>query len=132
MVVMMSIAMFSCNKDSLKGCDEHAVAKCNEAINKTNIRIVNGSKYDFCNVVLNPSEGNVNYGIIEAGNATCYRTYNTAYNSASVNLKIGDKTFSLIPEDYQGQTPLGNGKFTYTIDVLNFNSGSLSIDVSKN
>lgn len=131
-LLFCSFCFISCNKDSLKGCEEHSVAKCNEEANKTNIRIVNSSKYDFCNVILNPSAGIVNYGIIGKGSSTCYRSFDKAYNYAYVSLKIGDKTFTLSPIDYVGEPELGSGKFTYTIDVLNYNSGTLSIEASKN
>lgn len=121
----------SCNKDSLKGCEAHSKALCNEDINKTNIRIINASKYDFCNVVLNPSSGNVNYGIIQKNTSTCYRAYDVAYNYAYLTLDIGDKTFTLQPIDYVGEPELGTGKFSYTIDVIDFSDGTLSIGASK-
>jgi hypothetical protein len=131
-LLVISLSFGSCNRDSLKGCEEHQKASCNEDPNKTNIRIVNGSKFDFCNVVLNPTGGNVNYGIIEKGTATCYRSFDVAYNYAFVSLQIGEKTFTLQPIDFVGEPTLGNGNFTYTLDVLNFNDGTLTITTTKN
>lgn len=132
MIGVVVIFSVGCNKDSLKGCEAHIKALCNEDVNKTNIRIINTSKYDFCNVILNPSGGNVNYGIIEKGTSTCYRAYDIAYNYAYLTLKIGDKTFTLQPSDYIGEPKLGIGKFSYSIDVLSFKNGTLSISTSKN
>ena len=131
-LLSLGISLSSCNRDSLKKCEAHEKAACNEDPNKTNIRIVNGSKFDFCNVVLNPSDGNVNYGIIEKGAATCYRTFEKAFNYAFVTLDIGDKTFTLQPIDFVGEPTLGTGNFTYTLNVLNFNDGTLTITTTKN
>ncbi len=120
-------ASLSCNKDSLKACEEHSKDLCNEDANKTNIRIINASKYDFCNVVVNPSGGNMNYGIIETGTSTCYRSYDLAYSYAYISLKIGDDTFTFQPIDYVGEPELGTGKFSYTIDVVDSNDAILRI-----
>ena len=127
-----SLSITSCNRDNLRNCEEHQKAACNEDPNKTNIRIVNESQFDFCNVVLNPSGGDVNYGIIEKGTATCYRSFDVAYDYAAVTLDIGGRTFTLEPIDFTGEPTLGNGNFTYTLDVLNFNNRTLSITTTKN
>ncbi|MFK8046712.1 MAG: hypothetical protein AB8B72_14530 [Crocinitomicaceae bacterium] len=131
-IVLLILTFPSCNKDSLRGCEEHSKTLCNEDANKTNIRIVNASKYDMCNVVINPSGGESNYGIIEAGMGTCYRTFDLAYSYAYVSLQIGDETFIFQPIDYINEVKLGNGKFTYTLNVLDFNSRTLSIEASEN
>jgi len=131
-VFLLGMTATACNKDSLKGCEEHSKTSCNEDLNKTNIRIVNASKYDMCNVVINPSGGDSNYGIIEAGASTCFHTFDLAYSFAFVSLKIGDETFTFQPADYTNEAKLGKGKFTYTLNVLDFNSGTLSIEASEN
>ncbi|MDX1349593.1 MAG: hypothetical protein R3279_05065 [Putridiphycobacter sp.] len=128
----MIFGLSACNKDSLKSCVEHEKTACNEDLNKTNIRIVNASKYDFCNVSVNSGGTPSLYGIIESGINTCYHSFDLAYAIADISLVIGDKKFTITPESYIGEQPLGNGKFTYTIDVLNFNSGLLSLKTSKN
>jgi len=119
----------SCKKDSLRNCNEHSVSACNEDSTKINLRINNVSEYDFCNVVLNPSGGNTNYGIVEKGQSTCYRSFDLAYNYASVQLFIGDKEFVLQPIDYVGEQPLTIGRHTYSINVADFDNGILSIEV---
>jgi len=85
----------SCKKEDVIDCIEHTVSACNEDSTKTNIRIRNVSEYDFCNVVLQPSGGKANYGIIEKGQSTCYRSFDLAYRYAYVQLFIGDKEFVL-------------------------------------
>ncbi|MFK8038414.1 MAG: hypothetical protein AB8B74_09000 [Crocinitomicaceae bacterium] len=130
-VALISAFLIGCNKDSLKGCEEHSKSLCNEDINKTNIRIINNSKYDFCNVVLNPTGGNVNYGIIEKGTSTCYKVYDKAFNYAYTSLQIGDETFTFQPIDYVGEPELGTGKFSYSIDVLSYGDRTLTITANK-
>lgn len=130
--VITSIILFplySCKKDQIKNCNEHSVSDCNEDLNMINIRINNASEYDFCNVVLNPSGANKNYGIIKKGESTCYRSFDLAYDYAYVQLFIGDKEFVLQPIDYVGEQPLSTGKHTYSINIADFDDGILSIEV---
>ena len=88
---LMIFIFSACNKNSIKHCTQHAVAACTVDTTKTNIRITNISKYDLCNVVLDPASGPVNCGI--------------------------------------GEVPLGVGKFTYIIDVIDYDNGKMTIDV---
>tara|TARA_B110000503_G_C6773963_1_gene260523 strand:- start:18 stop:443 length:426 start_codon:yes stop_codon:yes gene_type:complete len=126
-VLLLNIS--SCKKDSLKSCNEHSVSVCNEDPTKINISIRNVSDYDFCNVILNPSLGNRNYGIIEKGQSTCHRSFDLAYDYAYVQLFIGDKEFILQPIDYVGEQSLNIGNHTYSINVTDFDIGKLSIEV---
>jgi hypothetical protein len=119
----------SCKKDSLKNCNEHSVSDCNEDSTKINIRIHNLSDYDFCNVVLDPSQASTNYGIIEKNQSTCYRSFDLAYNYAYVQLFIGEKEFVFQPIDYVGEQPLSTGSHTYSVNVTDFDNGVLSIEV---
>lgn len=126
---LMMFIFSACNKNSIKHCTQHAVAACTVDTTKTNIRITNISKYDLCNVVLDPASGPVNCGIIKSGESTCYRPFDTAYNYAYIQFNIGDKEFKMQPFDYVGEVPLGVGKFTYIIDVIDYDNGKMTIDV---
>ena len=130
-IAIMTFIFTACKKDNLKDCNEHTVSACSEDPSKTNLRITNNSKYDFCNVVVNPSSGQFNCGIIKEGEATCYRSFDTVYNYAYIRLYIGDKEFTLQPIDYVGEPTLGTGKFTYLLDIPDFNTGQISIKVQK-
>lgn len=119
-----------CKKDRLNNCEEHTKTPCNIQLSKTNIRITNASRFDICNMVMDPSSGETNYGILTSGETSCYRTFDLAYPIAYIRFEIGDETFIFSPEDYSTEIPLNNGKFTYTIDVLDFNKGTISIEAS--
>lgn len=128
---LILVGLFACSKNSLRNCDEHSVSPCSEDPTKTNIRIKNNSKYNFCNVVFDPSSGPVNCGILKKGKMTCYRSFDTVYNYAYIQLFIDDKEFKLQPYDYVGEQPLGVGNFTYVIDVADYDTGQISITVQK-
>lgn len=131
-LLLASLMMFifsACNKNSIKHCNQHAVAACTVDSTKTNIRITNISKYDLCNVVLDPVSGPVNCGIIKSGESTCYRSFDTAYSYANFQFNIGDKEFKMQPFSYVGEVPLGVGKFTYIIDIIDFADGKMTINV---
>lgn len=131
LLVSMTLIIGSCQQDNLNKCDEHVVADCSEDLTKTNIRIKNISNYDFCNVVVNTSSEMVNCGIVKKGEETCYRTFETAYNYAYIQLFIGDKEFILQPIDYVGEQDLGAGKFTYLVNVTDFDARKISIEVQE-
>jgi hypothetical protein len=124
-------SLSSCKKDSLRQCTEHTKTPCQEKDDKTNIRIKNISKYDFCNVTINPNIDLANYGIIKSRESTCYITFDKAYKYAYIRLNIGNKEFILQPIDYVGEQELGVGNFTYSIDVIDFDNKILSITTTK-
>jgi len=128
---LLMLIFSACGKNSLRNCDEHSVSSCSEDPSKTTIRIKNNSKYNFCNLVVDPYSGSINCGILKKGEMTCYRSVDIAYNYAYVQLFIGDKEFKLQPIDYVGEQPLGIGKFTYLIDVVDYDTGKLSITVQE-
>lgn len=119
--VILFIIFFSltCNDTDFK-CDQHKISKCNSDDKKTNIRVLNSSDYDFCNVVINLSEGR-NHGEIKSGENTCYREYDKAYRYAYVSLTIDGEDLVVQPIDYVGETPLGIGYFTYHLDIEEIN-----------
>lgn len=128
---LIIVTVISCKKNSLKKCEEHTKSPCQEDANKTNIRIKNNSKYDFCNVIIDPSGKLTNYGIVKSGENSCYNYFDSAFQYAYVKLYIGDNEFILQPIDYVGEQPLGVGKFTYSIDVSDFNNKTLTLKATK-
>jgi hypothetical protein len=121
----------SCTKDELKKCVEHTKASCQVDTSKTNIRIKNNSKSDFCNVTVDPSGKMTNYGIVRSGETTCYNFFDLAYQYAYVKLHIGDKEFIFQPIDYVGEQQLGQGKFTYSIAISDYDNKTLTITTTK-
>ncbi len=81
----------------------------------TEIRVRNDSKIDFENVVV----GGKKYGDIKRGAATDYQTWERAYRYSLVSLLADSKPLKIQPEDYVGETQLGNGHFTYVLTIQN-------------
>ena len=130
-VLFTLLLLSSCEKEDETTCEEHTVAPCVVDTTQSNIRIKNISGYDFCNVEIDPSGGAKNYGIINEGEATCYKPFETAYRYAYVKLFIEEKEFIIQPIDFVGEQPLGMGNFTYSINVTDFENRSLSIEASS-
>jgi hypothetical protein len=86
----------------------------------TEIRVRNDSTIDFRNVVV----GGKNYGDIKRGAVTDYQTWVKAYRYSLVSLLADSKPLKIQPEDYVGETQLGDGHFTY---VLTIQEGRLDI-----
>jgi hypothetical protein len=90
----------------------------------TLIRIHNASTYDYDELQV----GQEVYGALPAGAYTEYRDFGTAYRYNYVLLRIGADEFVIQPIDYVGEEPLGEGTFTYEIDVVDYDSRNLSIE----
>jgi len=86
----------------------------------TEIRVRNDSTIDFKNVVV----GGKKYGDIKRGAVTDYQTWEKAYRYSLVTLLADSKPLKIQPEDYVGESQLGNGHFTY---VLTIQDGRLDI-----
>jgi hypothetical protein len=86
----------------------------------TEIRVRNDSTIDFKNVVV----GGKNYGDIKRGAATDYQTWEKAYRYSLVSLLADSKPLKIQPEDYVGESQLGDGQFAY---VLTIQDGRLDI-----
>ena len=94
--------------------NESLIPKTNEP---SNIRLKNDSDHAFENVkVVFPSQEE-NFGNIESGEVTGYREVKIAYSYAYVEIFIENEKFVLQPIDYVGETTLGQGKFTYVLNV---------------
>jgi hypothetical protein len=83
------------------------------------IRIWNGSNYEFDQVFVNTNGGQNDYGKLVPGNRSEYKKFKTAYRYAFVSFKIGGKAYSIQPIDYVGEALLLKGKYTYKISVAN-------------
>ncbi len=82
-----------------------------------NIRLSNVSQFNFQNIVVNTSSGNTSFENISSQQMTNYKTFETAYRYAFVELEIDGETYTLQPIDYVGETPLENGNYTYQINA---------------
>lgn len=84
---------------------------------EVHIRLSNTSTFNYQDIVVNTSTGNINFEDIGSGEVSDYKTFETAYRYAFVELKIDDETYTLQPTDYVGETPLSSGYYTYQIDA---------------
>ena len=121
LILFVIFFSLTCNDTDFE-CDQHDISDCNSDDKKTNIRVLNSSDYDFCNVVISTTGECRNHGKIKSGKYTCYREYDKAYNYAYVSLMIDGEDLVIQPIDYVGETPLGIGYFTYHLDVEEINN----------
>ena len=106
-LIIAITAMISCSKDS---SDNPSGLK---------IRLSNSSQYNFKDIVINTTTGDVNFGNLNSGEKTEYKDFNKAYRYAFVKLEIDGKTYTIQPIDYVGESTLKDGSYTYQIDVNN-------------
>tara|TARA_B110000285_G_C14559936_1_gene353017 strand:- start:55 stop:438 length:384 start_codon:yes stop_codon:yes gene_type:complete len=106
LILIISIStLISCSSD-----DDNSTSELN-------IRLSNISEYDFENIVVNTTTGDTDFENIGPQEMTSYKTFETAYRYAFVELEIDGETYTLQPIDYVGETPLENGNYTYQIDA---------------
>ena len=99
--------------------------------NSTLIRIHYASEYDFLRVEVNTYDEPINYGTIKSDEKSRYKTFEVAYRYAYVRLFVDENEFIIQPIDFVGETPLGSGKFTYVLEVIDFENRILNIKTSK-
>lgn len=88
----------------------------NTDVNELNIRIENVSDFDFDNVVLNTSTGDVPFGSIKSKETTGYKIFDKAYSYAYIKLMVDGEEYSFQPIDYVSEEAVVKGVFTYIVD----------------
>jgi len=88
-----------------------------DKLQSVNIRLSNISDFDFKNIIVNTSTGNVAYGDLNSGKVSEYKTFELAYNYAYIEVYIDDQRCAIQPIDYVGETPIKNGNYTYELDI---------------
>ncbi|MGO4771638.1 hypothetical protein ACEN2I_08235 [Flavobacterium sp. W22_SRS_FK3] len=117
-LVIMVLALFGCSNDDSS---------------ELRIRLSNASKFNFQNITVNTSTGNVNFENLSSGQNTTYKIFAKAYSYAFVELEIDGKTYTLQPIDYVGETLLKKGNYTYEITANDSQEryGKLSLKLIK-
>ena len=91
------------------------------------IRVHNASDMDFDRVrVVFPERNEVDYGRLARGALSAFRATGHAYRYAHIDVRVGDRHYSLEPIDYVGEQPLTPGRYTY---VLGIDSGRLTVEL---
>jgi hypothetical protein len=96
---------------------------CPEPDGPSMIRIHNASSYDFEELQV----GDHDFGPLPIDGYTEYRDFGTAYDYNYVSLTVAGDLFVLQPVDHVGEEPLGEGEFTYEIDIVDYDGRGLSI-----
>lgn len=86
--------------------------------NVLQIRVTNVSQFNYQNIIVNTSGGEQNFGDIDAGQTSLYKTFDFAYRFAYVELQIDDETFIFQPIDYIDENLLTSGNYTYEISLI--------------
>jgi len=106
LILIISITtLLGCSKDN------------KDNLYEVKIRLSNVSQYDFQNIVVNTTTGDVNFEDLKSGQKSDYKVFDKAYSYAFVELEINGQTYTLQPIDYVGETPLENGNYTYQINA---------------
>ena len=106
LILIISLAtLLGCSKDK------------EDNFSEVKIRLSNVSQYDFQNIVVNTTTGDVNFENLKSGQKSDNKVFDKAYRYAFVELEINGQTYTLQPIDYVGETPLLNGNYTYQINA---------------
>lgn len=81
------------------------------------LRLSNVSAFNYENIIVNTSTGNVSFENLNSGQTSEYQAFEVAYRYAFIELEIDGSTCTLQPIDYVGETPLKKGSYTYQIDA---------------
>jgi len=115
-VVMMSL-FIACDKNDDENPDE-----------RLELRIRNVSSHDYSDISIDSNGTKHNYGDLTSGATSSYVELEGIYMKAFVTLLIDNETFTLDPIDYVGEFELTDGKYTYEIDVFDFDNKQLSLN----
>lgn len=105
-IIVLISTLISCTNDSINSSE-------------LKIRLFNVSQFEYKNIRVNTSTGEVKFEDINPGQKTDYKTFDTAYRYAFIELEIDGKTYTIQPIDYVGESPLDKGNYTYQIDANN-------------
>jgi len=95
----------------------------------SDIRIRNLSTKVFDDVFVDTSAGEYNYGQIQPGKVTDYHRFDKAYRQAHITLTANGVAYEMVPVDYTYEITLGQGKFTYELNLADTVNHTLSIHV---
>jgi hypothetical protein len=116
-VLLILFSIPSCDSEKFPDCIEHSTTACLDDAAKANLRIVNTSSYDYCNVLVELNNQIVYYGNVGSGDATCYISFDSLYRYAYIELSIEGNPFVVQPIDFIGESPVAPGYYSYKITV---------------
>lgn len=100
---------------------------CDSQTDGVSLRVHNASATDFATVSVSfPTEG-TEYSDVEAGGTSDYRSFETAYRYAAIEISASGETFRLQPFDFF-EEPLEPGRYTY---VLGIEDGQVLLSIER-
>lgn len=95
------------------------------------VRVENASESVMSDVtVYLPEDEILTAASLGPGERTAYREVPTAYRIATVAGRLDGEPFAIQVIDYVGEEPLGDGRFTYVLDVFDPNSTEPSVTLT--
>lgn len=91
---------------------------CTGSPSQTLIRIHNNSGVTFTQLAVETPGSRHEFGELGPGAFTEYEDFGESYSYAYVSTVIDGQAYVLQPIDYTGEQPLGAGRFTYSITIL--------------
>ncbi len=113
----------------LAGCttsEDAQMAAPEDTNGPVEINIQNNSAIAFDQVVVSFPSQREDYGAVDSGEESPYRTIEKAYRYAYIEAHAGDETHILQPIDYVGETLLETGRYTYALDLVD---GELTLEM---
>ncbi len=113
----------------LAGCttsEDAQMAAPEDTNGPVEINIQNNSAVVFDHVVVTFPSQTEDYGAVDSGGESPYRTVERAYRYAYIEAHAGDETHILQPIDYVGETLLETGRYTYALDLVD---GELTLEM---
>ena len=89
----------------------------------SDIRIHNVSEFDYIDLTV----GSQHFDSLPAGAMSEYRDFGPAYRYNYVRVTVDGSLLTLQPIDYVGEDLLGEGEFTYQIDITDLVAGDFTI-----
>jgi len=114
---------------ALASCDGGAVARFPPTGHDPSlVRVENASQSVLADVVVYlPEDEMLSAATLVPGDRTTYRLVPTAYGIATVTGLRDGEPFAIQVIDYVGEEPLGDGRFTYVLDVFEPESTAPSV-----
>lgn len=83
----------------------------------TEIRLRNSSSFELTNVTFSPGQAELKFDRIRPGEATSYVPVAYAYRYGYLEALVNGSRRVIQPIDYVGESPIGQGRFTFEITV---------------
>ena len=81
------------------------------------LRIKNTNNFPYDKVVVISPSNEHDYGMLKMSSFSEYKMFSEMYRYAYIRVEVNGKEYILQPIDYVGETPLENGRYTFSLEV---------------